>query len=42
MTTWQAPVLAGGGCTFAHSEQELHPSSLLGADPGRASAADHG
>ena len=34
---------AGGwGCTFAHGEQELHPSSLPGADRGRASAADHG
>ena len=34
---------AGGwGCTFAHGEQELHPSSLPGADRGRAGAAGHG
>ena len=34
---------AGGwGCTFAHGEQELHPSSLPGALHGRASATDHG
>ena len=32
----------GWGCTFAHGEQELHPSSLPGALRGRASAADHG
>ena len=32
----------GWGCTFAHGEQELHPTSLPGALRGRASAADHG
>ena len=32
----------GWGCTVAHGEQELHPSSLPGALRGRASAADHG
>ena len=32
----------GWGCTFAHGEQELHPSSLPGALRGRASAAEHG
>ena len=32
----------GWGCTFAHGEQELHPSTLRGAERGRASAADHG
>ena len=32
----------GCGCTFAHGEQQLHPSSLPGALRGRASAADHG
>ena len=32
----------GWGCTFAHGEQELHPSSLSGALRRRASAADHG
>ena len=32
----------GWGCTFAHGEQQLHPSTLRGAERGRASAADHG
>ena len=32
----------GWSCTFAHGEQELHPSTLCGAERGRASAADHG
>ena len=32
----------GWGCTFAHGEQELHPSTLRAAERGRASAADHG
>ena len=32
----------GWGCTFAHGEQELHPSTLRGAERGRASVADHG
>ena len=31
----------GWSCTFAHGEQELHRSTLRGADRGRASAADH-
>ena len=29
-------------CMFAHSERELHPSSLREAHRGCASAADHG
>ena len=32
----------GWGCTFAHGEQELHPSTLRAVERGRASAADHG
>ena len=32
----------GWGCTCAHGEQELHPSSLPGALHGRAGVADHG
>ena len=35
------PTDAGWSCTFAHGEQELHPSSLCGAERGRPSAADH-
>ena len=31
----------GRNCTFAHGEQELHSRSLLRADRGRATAADH-
>ena len=31
----------GWSCTFAHGEQELHLSTLRGAERGRASAADH-
>ena len=42
VTTWQAAVQTGGAARSTHGEQELHPSSLLGADRGRASAADHG
>ena len=41
VTTWQAAVHAGWGCTFAHGEQELHPYTLPGALRGRACAAEH-
>ena len=38
--SWRAAAKTGG--TFAHGEQELHPSTLRAAERGRASAADHG